>query len=124
MDHGAVEIQALRRGRFGFELGLEAIELGFGGFDSGIELGLLGIGFGFGFGFRLGRVGLLEVVDSGLEGVVDGAEVFFEVLPLEGKVGDFGGVGLEEVEGFAEVWGHREVAGGFLHGGGSIEVET
>ncbi|KAL6129926.1 hypothetical protein ACLB2K_068308 [Fragaria x ananassa] len=42
-----------RRIIFGFELRLEAIELGFGGFDFGIELGLLGIEFGSRLGHRM-----------------------------------------------------------------------
>lgn len=63
-----------------------------------------GIGFGAGeFGRSGGRLGILEFVESGLNGVVDGLEVVLEVLPLEGEFGDGGGVGLEEVEGFADL---------------------
>lgn len=59
----------------------------------------------------------MELGDFGLDGVVDGAQVFLKVLPLEGKVGNFGSVGLEEVEGFAEVWHHLKVLGDFIYGG-------
>lgn len=59
----------------------------------------------------MGLFGLLflELVEFGLDGIVDGEEVFLEVLPLEGKIGNFGRMGLQEVEGFAELWPHMKL---------------
>lgn len=58
-------------------------------------------GIGNGIRFGRGELGILEVVEFGLNGLVDGLKVVLEVLPLEGEIGDGGGVVLEEIEGFA-----------------------
>lgn len=72
----------------GSEIVFEGTELGL---LCGSELGILGSLF------------LTEFLKLGLDGIVDEDEVVLELLPLEGEIGNSRGVGLDEIEGFANL---------------------